>query len=769
MNECIDHSIGDMMHAYELGILSDQDRARFEMHLMECDYCFHRAQSFASEADQLRNRPEMAEAIGEIIERQPGEKPSPADKKRRWPRIIPALAAAAIVIIVLILQPGKLEIRYSDEAVAAENRLAVMNFDNLAEPVDSRHLGEIAANLLIADLSESRYIQVVSSQRIQDLLNASGYRGKKTTAIDAAAQVAKKARARWVLTGNILQTEPNFEISTQLADVSTGNVAASQTIVGKSNEDIFAVIDDLTREIKDDLKLPSKAYSEPDPAVADITTHSEAAYRLYLVGLDYKNKFYFDDAARCFKEALAIDSTLAMAYYQLTWTVTGADLRKALDGLSAYSDRLGWKDRQYATARQAFLTGNYQESIGLLRKILERYPDEKEAYYQIGNYCRYGPAWNDSAVVYMKKAIGLDSLYGEAYNLLAYAYNDLGDVDKATDVVDHYIAIAPDQANPYDSKLDILAKNGRIAEAIKAGEKAVTIKPDFYHAVEVLGMSYVYNKQYEKAAECFRTLAGGSDADYRMTGRRMLPYIPLYQGKFNEALRVLDDAFAAERIEQNERPRAMILKMMMQLYIYFQQQDYATGKAFCERSMDIYRRANPQSIAYLRDGYVHFLVALGEIEQAKTVAEELRKDIEEKAPEQMDKYWYVQGIIAFGEQDFESAIQNLKKTADMRKGGENYGPFITDYWLARAYQEAGHLQDAAAIYESLLDTYDEYRLFWATASVKSHYQLARVYEKMGRTEKAIRQYREFIDIWKEADNGKSLIEDARKRLARLGG
>ncbi len=43
-----------VLHAYELGILSDEERRRFESHYLECDYCYERVKEFESVARLLR-------------------------------------------------------------------------------------------------------------------------------------------------------------------------------------------------------------------------------------------------------------------------------------------------------------------------------------------------------------------------------------------------------------------------------------------------------------------------------------------------------------------------------------------------------------------------------------------------------------------------------------------------------------------------------------------------------------------------------------------
>ncbi len=78
------------------------------------------------------------------------------------------------------------------------------------------------------------------------------------------------------------------------------------------------MVDKLTTELKKDLSLPAQAGKEETPKVADVTTHSQEAYRYYLEGMEYNNKYYYAEAEKSFKKALEYDSTFAMAYYQLS-------------------------------------------------------------------------------------------------------------------------------------------------------------------------------------------------------------------------------------------------------------------------------------------------------------------------------------------------------------------------------------------------------------------------------------------------------------------
>jgi TolB-like protein len=145
--------------------------------------------------------------------------------------LVPALILV-IAVVALVFKPWQFEVRPTQEAIANGNRLAIMYFDNLADPADSQKLGEIATNLLITDLSESRYVQVVSSQRLYDILKMLGREGEKKIDPGVASQIAERAQAKWMLQGSILRTDPGIVMTAQLTEVSSGTSVATQRIDG---------------------------------------------------------------------------------------------------------------------------------------------------------------------------------------------------------------------------------------------------------------------------------------------------------------------------------------------------------------------------------------------------------------------------------------------------------------------------------------------------------------------------------------------------------
>jgi serine/threonine protein kinase/Flp pilus assembly protein TadD len=690
-------------------------------------------------------------------------------KKKILSFIVPASIVFIMVLLFLILKPFEVKIDQEKKAIAKENCLAIMYFENMVDKEDTKRLGEIVTNLLITDLSESEYMRVVSSQRLYDILKLLGREGEKKIDREVATQVATKAGAKWMLLGNILQVEPRTVITTQLVNVESGQVEASQRIAGQTEEEIFSLVDKLTIEIKKDLSLPEEVKKEQDRAVADVTTHSPEAYRFYLEGVDHSNKWYLTEAKESFRKALEFDSTFAMAYYRLAyieWTEGGQEQIKLIAKAVEYSDKVSWKEKHYIKSMEARLSGNHTQSIKELEKIVERYPEEKEAFYHLGIIYDYLLQESEEAVRQFNKAIEIDPLYKDPYNMLAYTYYDMGDFDKCIWAINKYISLAPDEANPYDIRAGFYAVDGKIDQAIESFKKALEIKPDFFSSLYMLGHMYLFKREYVKAESCYKELSSSSEKDIRSQGRTALAFIPLYQGKFKQALEVLDDGIAADRMEHvSDRMEQKVegwnsQKHFLKAEIYEEEKKLNLALKEAEKDMEIIRRAYPYDKFYGQDHYARLLAENDDFDKAEKVAKALKKDIEGKS-RWMHRYWLAAGYIASARGSLEESLINFEKAA------KDVPFFETEYMLAKAYLESGRLGEAVAVFEKILSRYDGNRVFNAIQAVKAYYLLGLAYEKSGWNKKAIEQYEEFLEIWKDADPGIPEVQDAKERVKKL--
>ena len=767
MPGCGNKKFEDLFHAYELGMLSDADRKEFEMHLMVCEACFDDAQKLAEAAELVRHDDDIREVIEDVadIETDGAVTDTPQAKhpfnyRRLWQSLIPSLVVLGL-LVVMILKPWQVEIHTSQDAVATQNRLAIMYFENLADPDDEQRLGDIITSLLITDLSESQYMNVISSQRLYDIARTMGKEGRSGLDKETALEIARRADAKWMLLGSIHQSEPYYSIAGQLVDVTTGDVIASQLTAGEPGENIFSLVDKLTVEIKNDLELPGEAGNELDPMVADVTTHSAEAYKNYLLGMESYRKLYIEDARQYLEKAVEEDSTFAMAYYYLSHTVSSMSTLsdKYMDLALKYLDKVNQKERYYILAKEAADNADYKMAINYLEKVLVRFPDEKEALFLIGNY-HYSMQDLKKATEYFERVVELDPFSKLAFNMLAYCYFALGDYDKAVENADKYVDMAPNEANPYDTRGEILARMGRIDEAIESYKKAVQIRRDFASSGLALIDLSLYQRNYAEAKRYSREFAASGVSSAESKSSLYDACIYSFEGMTEEAFSTLDEFLDQDK--EKEDYALLADKYYLKAAIYSEMG--LTDKAIknVRKARETMLTSNPENTLAFRQYEIQFLARGGRFEEAEKLLQEYHKEINGIGL-RLARYHYCSGTIAYERGDYQRAIKEFEESLSVR---EEFS-YMTTYMLAKTYMKLNKYGEAIPHLEKLFEDVSMWRLFYGIQDSRAHYYLGIAYEEVGKPDRAAMWYEKFLDIWRNADSSWTELDDARARLAGL--
>jgi serine/threonine protein kinase/predicted Zn-dependent protease len=686
----------------------------------------------------------------------------PKPKKRRSPFLIPALAILVLVLAVLILKAFQVEMKPYRGALAEENSLAIMYFENVADPEDTDRIAQMVTSLLITDLSESQYMRVMSRQRLYDILKLMGQEDVKVIDKTVASEVATRAGVKWIMTGNILQTEPNIVLTAEISEAASGEIVASQRVNGEQGEDLFSVVDKLSARTKLDLSLPEEAKTELDRSVADVTTHSPEAYRYYLEGLDYQNKIYTAEAEESYRKALEHDSTFAMAYFRLGLLKDDEQRSPYMAKALQYSDQISQKEKLFIKSMSEVTEQKLYKGIAELEKLAERYPDDKEIHFWLGVFYRQLPERRHEAVGSLNRAIEIDPLYKTAYNMLAYTYDKMGDFENSLWAINKYASIAPDEANPYDTRGDLYAYNGQIDQAMESYRKALEVKPDFYPSLIKLGHMHLFRREYARAESSYKAVASCDEKNYRAGGRTLLALIPMYQGKLDEAIEVLNNGIAADRMEQVGGARNAF-KYFLKAEIYARKEQWDLALEETKMGQEVQLKAAPETLVRSRDFLACVLVESGKEAEARELLMGLKKDLEEKLPLLLYNYWQALGCVELFTDNAEVAVTHLEKAVQEAV----QTPFLGRLFLAKAYLEVGRHGEAVSLLESVLSRYDEARAVRPIWSARCHYYLGLAYERSGWNRKAVEQYEEFLETWKEADPALVEVEDARERLEKL--
>ena len=689
----------------------------------------------------------------------------PTEPERRPPGrrllrfIIPAALVALAILLIFVFEPFRIEMGPDQVAEAQENSLAIMYFENVVDPEDSDKTARMITSLLITDLSESQHMYVISRQRLYDILSSLGKEDIVGIDRDVASEVAERAEVKFILTGEILQVEPNLVVTSDISDAGTGRIIATQRVTGKEGEDIFAVVDKLSRAVKADMDLPEEGRSEASIRIPDLTTESPEAFRYYTEAVDYLHKAYWTEAETKLRKAIEIDSTFAMACWALSLVVAEPERGRLMARALKYADRASPRERLFITAVHARYTGDVERALELLKDFLEKYPASDSAYYTIAEIYRNELANPTEAIAWLRKLIEANPYWKPAYNILAYTYEETGDLHNAIWAINEYIALAPDEANPYDSRADLYAYNGKLDEALESYKLANTKKPGF--STRKIGIMHLYKGEYNRAEAYFREVAASEDKQWRSFGRYLLAVLPMYQGKLKEGIRIAEDGIAADRMEQIS-PYYAYEKYRLLVSAYLMAGDEEAAVEWGRKGME-FSRGTDTDYAYYMLFYLLALIESGRLEEAEDAAAQLKEDAEERPDDLLWSQWLAISFLERGRGNLEAAISDAERAIQTASSPlfHLYG-FLAEYCI-----EAGRAAEAVEALEYALGRYDEFRLSPPTQAVIAYYHLGIAYEMSGWNEKAIEQYEIFLDLWKDADPGIPVVEEARERLERL--
>jgi serine/threonine protein kinase/Flp pilus assembly protein TadD len=693
----------------------------------------------------------------------PKEAVAPKPKKKLLSFIVPVSIVFIVALIFLVLKPFKFEVGPEKKAIAGGNTLAIMYFENLKDKEDKEKIGEMVSELLITDLSESQYMRVVSSQRLFDISRMMGKEGVKVIDKTVASEVALKAEAKYMLLGKILSTKPDLIITSQLVDVNTGNVVASQRIAGPDGANIFTLVDSLSDEIKKDLELPALAQKEEEKPVADITTHSPEALRLYLEGNELSNKLYMKEAAEKFEEAVKIDTTFASAYLKLAlcYFVLGDMFRArtAMETAAKFSDRVSKKEKFLIDAFHKMFQVKWGEAKQILEEMVKLYPDEKMAYENLA-LANYSMKNYEEAIAGYNKVIELDSLDKDAYNMLAYIYDNDGRYDEAIQSINKYIQLAPGEANPYDTRGDIYAHHAEVDKAIESYNKSLEIKPDFESSIEKLGLMHLHKKEYDQAERYFLQYGEVGEKTAESISRADLALIPLSQGKYNLALKILGQGIAADELDKLYNQQ--IGKYDAVAHIYVEKNEFDKALQYSQKTVKLVAELYPEVLYDTKSSYGYFLARAGELDSAEKISNEVREEIKDRAESEKSSWYFLEFMIEYARGDLEQALGEIVELAKREKSD-----FKIRYWLATTYLQSDMIGEAVQEFEGLSNWNVLSRVKNPLLSCKIPYFLGICYQKSGWNNKAIEKFEEFLDIWKDADPGIPEVEDAKERLKKL--
>lgn len=631
---------------------------------------------------------------------------------RRWLAL--AVLGGVLALGWLALQLyGKARLERNGPAIRGKKSVAVMYFEDQSHRKDLEWLREGLADMFIADLGRSRGLDVVSRQRLQLLLNGTGYKGTREIALDQALAVARRSHAQAVMLGSYASLGGGLFVSVQVFDTGTERLLSADRFTADRPADVPGQVDVLSLKLIAQLSgIPEDGI--PKPSLADAMTKNLEAYRYYSLGVAKAQSYENTEAIALLKKAIQLDPQFAMAYARVGYAYSVTDFvpekgRPYLEKAFELSGRLTEKDRLYVTAWYAIARGDYSAAIRSFRQIIAGYPLEIEAYARLARLL-FREELPEKAIAVVQRGLTVDPDAADLYNVLGVCFLGLKRYDDAIAAHEQYVQLAPKDPNAHDSLGMSFQQAGRYDEALAEYNAALLLDPGFEPAIIHVADTYAQQGRYREAIDQYRRYIEIAQFDAaRAVGYGDIAQLDLRLHEIPEAERA-----AAEevRYEPGDVWNSLLLAL--------RRHDAASAAAFREKLFE--------SSPYPERG--------------------ARNDLR--------SYDYYLGMLALKNRQPQEAIAHFKQALSHLPPSS--GLNLYEDCLGNAYLDLGQTSSALEEYRRILASNPNYPLL--------HYHLGKAFEGEGDEQHAREEYRQFLNVWKQADADIPEVIEARRKVAR---
>lgn len=627
--------------------------------------------------------------------------------RRIWPA---AVLVATILLVAAALWSGWFEPPREPGKIP----IAVVGFKNFTGDPELQWLEQGIPDQLIYSLSRSNYLQVRSMDRVLEVLNQPGVLSlsdhRRTQAL------AERARVNYVVEGRVyLNDEGRLTIISQINDLTSNSLLASQKVAGAGADDLFEIVNELSRDIRRALEIETEDSPEVKAGVARLKTDSKDAYKSYVNCRQVLHGRRYEEALPHCREAVSEDPDFLHAWDLLANVYDNmGERRLALEALRnavRLLDRVPRTDQLTVLLRQAQIEENWRDYEQYLKELQLLQPEDPTWPFRLGWHYATHVRDYDLAVREYRQALSKGA-EPRVHGYACFALLSAARYAEALQSCRRFVQESPGDASAHDNLGYLYMVRGEYSAAREAFQEALSLRPNFSHALQNMGELELSLGRVEQARRHFDSfLAQATGEKQEIEARFSLAW-------FHWVLKELEparQAVAAVLREDPERVRALWLRGLIQL----DQGDLAGAR---------------QSLAEI-DGLLKPNSSLRRAEFRLHLA----------------------GSIARAEDRPADAVPLFRRALDL---GPSDRPFFL-VALAHAQLDAGRPDAAADRYREALDVNPRH--------VNALLGLARLRQDLGEQEAALETYRRAWPVLSAADKGFPGREQTINAIQRLGG
>jgi eukaryotic-like serine/threonine-protein kinase len=652
---------------------------------------------------------------------------TPGTTTTSWKVVVPAVAA-----VVAIFAGGYFYFygapRLKGARLTDKDTIVLADFTNTTgDPVFD---GTLRQGLAV-QLEQSPFLSLVSDERIQKTFGLMGQKADARLTPQIAREICERTGGAAVLEGSIASLGTQYVVGLRAKNCRTGDVLDEEQVQAAKKEDVLNALSQIASKFRTRVGESLATVKRHNTPLEEATTPSLEALKAYSAAMTHLTSDHdLPAGVPFFQRAIEIDPKFAVAYASLgfTYGLLGEPALAAENNSKAYELRDHASDREklwIAATYETQVTGNLEKALQTCELWVQAYPREKLPLGILG----------------------------------AFLYPTFGKYEKGVEVDKQLVELDPDFAVGY---LQLAFNNqfaGRLGEAEKALQQASARKleiPDI--AVQRYDIAFLKRDRAGMDREATLAQSAADDLVYDREG-----FVLAYSGHLQEAKKMARRAVDLNQ-EADQRGKKALFEIGPALWeALFGNVPVATKSALT--ALDL---SNDRDVEY---GAAFALALSGESSRSRALA----KDLETRFPEDTAvKGFYLPAIRAL----LELSGGEPSKAIDLLQVSRPYdrgvppsiapafiGPFYTVYVRGLAYLAAHQGAEAAAEFQKILDGRNI--VVSDPIGALAHLQLGRAFALSGDKTKAKAAYQDFLTLWKDADPGIPILQQAKTEYAKL--
>ena len=594
-------------------------------------------------------------------------------------------------------------------------------------------LGDVVTEALRMDLSGSPALTPLAPARVREVLRLMQRSPDERLTPALAREVAIREGIRAVLEGEVASAGSGYLLLAALRAPESESPLATFRRTARSPDEVIDAIDKLSHDIREKAGESLKSI-RATPPLARVTTSSLEALRKYV---ESERVHIAGDERRALelaREAVALDSTFAMAYRKiavLEHNLGGYPTSAAVEAATrAYElrDRLTELERYHTEAFYHYVvTGDIDARIRAYERVLAIEPDDPAALNNLAN-ALIARTRHEEAAELLRRAVSGPARVAVTVINLARARALLPDPEGARAALEEarreYPALAAGQG--YYAGLITMAA-GDYAEAHAEGERL--------------------------------TVMHGVSPVFRLVGQAIAANADAGRGRLAEARRHLAELHArARELSHGEIVQSYQVEALIERLFGTQEAARAALQAALQALDSVPAGARETHFADLADDAVR----AGDAILARRILERWQEERPAASPG--TPLWERQRLLGILE---TAATDPARAASDLEAfRTERNCPRCFTFELAALYARAGQMRQAAAAWEEVIAKPET---GWLAGLIPlAHERLGEAYEALGEPAKAAQHYARFAELWKGADPElQPRVRYARERAAAL--